>query len=340
MKRILIASVIMIAAISLLSVSIFGVDGFSTAIVRLENYLYVKSGGTLEIETGGTFVAESGSTVNFDSGSTFRLDDDATLVFGNNSDATAGVNTNASNTLQLGPVHGGFADYRGIPNRIEWDWVPGRNGLVTIAGSVSAGTHDTDLVLQGTNASADDVSYATTQGGLRFQTDGANGDEEILWPYQTDSLSMLANTQWTSDKGLRWDGLVITQGSDFKGIYWAGLKTTNTEVVTTDADGLWFRYENDQTVCPNHWQAIYNRNGTDYVYDTGVTVAKNSQYHFAIDIDDDQLPTFYINGAEVASGTLSVTAGINFNPVMGVATDGGAGDMYWTVQRQRLSRGF
>ncbi len=347
MKRtIAICTVISIAVILAATFAPAQVEEYAGAIVRAWNYLYVKSGGELQIETGGTFTAESGSTVNFDAGSTLSLDDDAALAFGVG-DATAGINASASNEFAIGPILGGFADYRGLPSRIEWDWIPGSRGLPTTAGLVAAGTNDQDLVVEGTNASADDVIYATAQGGIQLQTDGADGDEVILYPYKSDgavgsstpSVGMVANTNWRSDKGLRFE-TILTTGQVNKGIIWTGLKQTNTEVIATDNEGVYFRTENDSAIMPNKWVAIFNRAGVDYQYDTGLTFARNTQYHFAIDIDKDQLPHFYINGALVASGTTTVITGINLWPTTGIATDGAAADMNITVQRQRLSQKF
>lgn len=351
MKRtIAICTVISIAVILAATFAPAQVEEYAGAIVRAWNYLYVKSGGELQIETGGTFTAESGSTVNFDAGSTLSLDDDAALAFGVG-DATAGINASASNEFAIGPILGGFADYRGLPSRIEWDWIPGSRGLPTTAGLVAAGTNDQDLVVQGTNASADDVIYATAQGGIQLQTDAADGDEVILYPYKSDgavgsstpSVGMVANTNWRSDKGLQFETILTTGKQNNVGIIWTGLKQTNTEVIATDNEGVYFRTANDEGGTYDtygKWECIFNRAGVDYRYNSGVSFAKDTVFHLAIDIDKDQLPHFYINGALVASGTTTVITGINLWPTTGIATDGAAADMNITVQRQRLSQKF
>jgi len=238
------------------------------------------------------------------------------------------------------------------PPRFELKWtagqcgLPGLNATVTPASADDAAdgatkaeldtmnATDKDFEILGTNASADDVTY-NSEGGLKLQTDGADGDEIILLPHLNTSQSPWTGVTWGSDKEVIWEAH-ITTGSDITNeIIWAGLKLTNVEPTATDADQAFFRYENAVNI--GKWEAIFSIGGTDTVTATSVTVAADTEYHFKIVIDFSRIPKFYINGVLEKTGT-ALTDTKDFIPYIGVANDGTGAAKDITVYGQSISR--
>ncbi len=105
-------------------------------------------------------------------------------------------------------------------------------------------------------------------------------------------------------------------------IAWLGWKLTSTEVVITDADQTFFRYEND--INSGRWQAISSAVGVDVSTDTGLTVGISQRYRLVIHVDADRIPRFYVNGELVYTGLVALTADAVIIPVIGAEVDGGA----------------
>ena len=120
-------------------------------------------------------------------------------------------------------------------------------------------------------------------------------------------------------------------------IVWAGLKLTNTDVVATDNDQCYFRYEDG--VNTGKWQAVSSIGGADDAADSGVTVALSTVYHLVIDIAADRTAAFYINGVLVETSA-ALTDATDFIPYIAVEADGAAEAKTLTVRAQAIERNF
>jgi len=56
------------------------------------------------------------------------------------------------------------------------------------------------------------------------------------------------------------------------------------------------------------WYFIYSVNGTDYLTNTGISVAADTMYHFKISIDSDRKPSIFVNGVQYSVTTSAITA--------------------------------
>lgn len=223
----------------------------------------------------------------------------------------------------------------GVPDKFALQWVAGRGGLVQLNASIGD-TVDHDFEILGTNASNDDVTYYA-EGGLTLETDGADGDEVIVLPHLDADVTPWTSVTWGTDQEVRWECRVRTGANITNAIIWAGLKLTNTEVTATDADQVFFRYEDDNN--DGEWEAVSSVGGSDDEHDTGVVVAVDTEYHLMIEIQSDRTAKFYINGTLVeTSGVL--TDAIDLIPYIGVATDGAAAAKSLHVRGQSISRNY
>jgi len=113
------------------------------------------------------------------------------------------------------------------------------------------------------------------------------------------------------------------------------LKLTNTEVVATDNDQVFVRYEDD--VNSGKFQAVWSIGGTDTTTDTGVTAAVSTRYHIQVVIDASRIARFYLNGSLVAT-TTALTNATDLIPYIGVAADGAAAAKSLRIHGQVIER--
>lgn len=260
--------------------------------------------------------------------------------------------------VRSGPTAGSYR----LGNREKWlqnpsdrfglTWLAGVNGLPQLNAAMTPASADDaadgatkaelDLMnatdhefeILGTNAVNTDITYHA-EGGVKLLTAGADGDEAILLPHLNANQSAWNKFTWGTDQETYWESLILSGAAITNNIIWAGLKLTNTEVKITDADQVYFRYENG--VAGGNWEIIDSIGGTDVVTDTGVAVAVDSAYHVAIEIDSLRRARCYLNGVlEYTSGAL--TTAKDLIPYIGVAADGAAEAKHIIVRGQAISR--
>jgi hypothetical protein len=190
---------------------------------------------------------------------------------------------------------------------------------------------DTNLNFEilGTGASADDVTFGTTVGGILLTTDSSASQEVIVLPHLDTSQTAWANVKWGTENQVIWEAVIRTGASVADVVIWAGLKLTNTATVATDANQAFFRFDG---VVAN-WEATYSISGTDTEVDSGVAVAVNTNYYLRIEIDSDRKAHFYIDDVLVAVST-AMTNDVDLIPYIGV--QGNAKTLY--IVKEKISR--
>jgi hypothetical protein len=227
-----------------------------------------------------------------------------------------------------------------IPRRIEKVWIAGQRGKPGLNADIQNSAESTRMVTDpdfevlGTNASSDDVTYGA-EGGVVLQTDGASGDQVILLPHLDTNQSSWSQVTWGTDRQVEWNAVLKTGTSIANIVIWAGLKLTNTSVIATDNDQVFFRFADADSA---YWQAIASIGGTDVTTTTTVAVAASTEYHLRIVVNSSRVASFYINEALVyTSGAL--TDATDLIPYIGVqAAAAAAKDI--TVYGQAISREF
>jgi hypothetical protein len=318
--------------------------------------LIVANGGAIRYEDGGQVRLGTGDDVTFAWDGT-DLDvlpaaDDSVMNFGNgtlNFDWKLFGNialayllwdASASELSTSGPVR--LSRMNNLSKRYELKWVAGQRGKPGINADINSATEavreiaDPDFEVLGTNGSTDDVTYHV-EGGIKVETDGADGDEVIILPHLDTSQTAWAAVTWGTDQETAWEAHIRTGSNITNTIIWAGLKLTNTEVTATDNDQAFFRYEDD--VNTGKWQAVSSIGGTDSATDAGVTVAVDTEYHLRVSIDSSRLARFYINGVLVkTSGALADAT--DLKPYIGIAADGAGAAKHMYVYGQAIGRKY
>mgnify|MGYP001423515515 CR=1 FL=1 len=169
-----------------------------------------------------------------------------------------------------------------------------------------------DFETLGTNMTTALTTFPGTQAGILMTTAGSDADQSILLPHLDTNQSAWAKVLWGTENQVEWECSINLAATDNQKV-WAGLKLTNDQLPQTDADQAYFYYASDATNGQliddySPWYFIYSVNGTDYLTNTGISVAASTNYHFKISIDSDRKPSIFINGVQKSVSTSAITA--------------------------------
>lgn len=140
-----------------------------------------------------------------------------------------------------------------------------------------------------------------TADGLKIQPSGFSSSFGCVQPYSGGALAL--SGYLAAGKQPSYYIKYKTGSSVASHIIHAGLKVTQTDVVATDDDQVFFRFAdgfNDNKVVLHISNA-----GTDYAYLTDTVLVADTVYEFEIDIDENGKVRAYINGNSVKSYPLT-----------------------------------
>jgi len=229
-----------------------------------------------------------------------------------------------SKTASTGVVHNrtqgfGLRDARRYYLYESFAKKPGLNAVAIIDADANSASDlaaytivNKDFETLGTNYTTALTTYPGTQAGILMTTATADQDQAILLPHLDTNQSAWAKVLWGTENQVEWECSINLAATDNQKV-WAGLKLTNDQLPQTDADQAYFYYATDATngqLIDNYapWYFIYSVNGTDYLTNTGITVAASTNYHFKISIDSDRKPSIFINGVQKSVSTSAITA--------------------------------
>lgn len=192
---------------------------------------------------------------------------------------------------------------------------PGLNADLASGTEATREPVNKDFEVLGTNATSALVSFHTTNAGLLLTTAGADDDQIIILPHLDTKQTAWTNIKWGTENQTVWECSFKTGASIATELIWAGLKLTNTPVIATDNDQVFFRYSTDDSNA--NWQIISSIGGTDTTTDSGVAVAANTQYRFRIEIDSARQANCYINNVLVYR-TAALTNDVDLIPYVGI----------------------
>jgi len=239
---------------------------------------------------------------------------------------------------QFAVADSGLGGGYGVTHRYQlavyFERKPGINADIQNAAESTRMITNPNFEVLGNNGSSDDVTV-DVEGGVKLETDGADGDEVIILPHLDANQSAWEQVDWGIDDEVAWECTIKTGSNITNTIIWAGLKLTNTEVTATDADQVFFRFEDD--VNGGEWQAVSSIGGADDAHDTDVLVAVDTVYRLVIVIGSDRVARMYINGV-LEETTAALTTAVNLIPYIGVAADGAAAAKHIFIRRQMMSK--
>lgn len=193
-----------------------------------------------------------------------------------------------------------------------WKQRPALNAVIALPGSDTTSPTaaafaaytiaNKDFEILGTNMTTALVTFDTTRGGITITTAGADQDQAIIAPHLDTNQSAWQVVKWGTENQLIWECSISTNAIDNQKV-WAGLKLTNDQLIATDADQAFFKFQTDATNSEAFTDYtvlhfIYSVGGTDYISALPITVEADTTYHLKIVINSDRKATIYVNGRQ------------------------------------------
>jgi len=210
----------------------------------------------------------------------------------------------------------------------------------------------------GTNMTTALCTFDTTRAGLTITTAGADQDQAIIAPHLDTAFTAWTGVLWGSENQTEWECSVSTNAIDNQK-WWAGLKLTNDQLISTDANQAYFKFQTDATNSEAFddytlLHFVHSIGGTDYISALPITVAANTTYHLRIKFDSDRKISMFVNGIQyditttsgstggtaVAKGTTksaAMTDDIDFIPYIGIEAGAAAAEAL-DVHYQAINR--
>ena len=207
------------------------------------------------------------------------------------------------------------------------------NDAAALAKYVKANRH---FELLGTNADDAKVTYNSTKAGINLATNGgASTDSMIILPHldfltdqNTGAQTAWTGVLWGTENSVEWSCAITTDSNIADHMIYAGLKLTNAHASATDANQAFFFYDSSKTILSNQtatdtWHFCHSIGGTDYIVNTGLTVATDTSYRFRISINSSRQISIFINDEQYGAATVANgDTGVNINNGSGYGTSG------------------
>ena len=199
----------------------------------------------------------------------------------------------------------------------------------------------------GTNMTTALCTFNTTSAGIVATTAGADQDQAILTPHLDTAATAWAGCLWGTENQVHFETSIALPAIDNQKV-WAGLKLTNDQLVATDADQAFFKFQTDATNSEAFTDYtllhfVHSIGGTDYISALPITVAASTIYHLKITIDSSRQMSIFVNGVNynitstsVSTGGTAVTTGttksaaltddVDFIPYVGIEAGDGAAE--------------
>ena len=184
-----------------------------------------------------------------------------------------------------------------------------------------------DFEVLGTNMTSALSTRNSTAAGIVLTTAGADQDQAILAPHLDSNQTAWTGTLWGTENQVSWECSLNTNAIDNQKL-WAGLKLTNDQLIATDANQAFFKFQTDATNSEAFddytlLHFVHSIGGTDYISALPITVAANTNYHLKIEFDSARKMSIFVNGQQYnitstsgSTGGTAVTTGTTKSAAM------------------------
>lgn len=196
--------------------------------------------------------------------------------------------------------------------------LPGLNADIDQIGTVEvARALSKDVEVVGTNMTSALATF-TSGGGCTVTTAGADNDQAIVVPHADALITALDDMLWKTANQPYISANIITGASIAATTIWLGFQdgdggvgeTTPAGIIGTPADQFGFMYSSEGASTTTEWSCVSSRAGVDTetvalrdadVSTSAEDVAASTLYRFEAYLDKDLIPTYAINGIQVAT---------------------------------------
>lgn len=196
------------------------------------------------------------------------------------------------------------------------------NTTIKIAASIA----NTNFEVKGTNMTTALATFDTTRAGLSITTAGADEDQSIIAPHLDTDMTAWASYLWGTENEVEWECSISTNAIDNQKV-WAGLKLTDDQLIATDDDQLFFKFQTDATNSEAFTDFtllhfVHSIGGTDYISALPITVAADTTYHLQIKIDSARRASIFVNGVQYNVANVAGSTGGTATTAVGRGTIG------------------
>jgi hypothetical protein len=179
----------------------------------------------------------------------------------------------------------------------------------------------------GTNMTTALCTFNTTSAGIVATTAGADQDQAVLTPHLDTAATAWAGCKWGTENQVHWETSIALPAIDNQKV-WAGLKLTNDQLIATDDDQAYFKFQTDATNSEAFddftlLHFVHSIGGTDHISVLPITVAADTIYHLKITFDSSRQMSIFVNGVQYnitstsgSTGGTSVTTGTTKSAAM------------------------
>jgi len=241
----------------------------------------------------------------------------------------------------------------------SWKQRPALNADIDQAYTVEvARAANRNFEVLGTNMTTALVTFDSDRAGIIITTAGADQDQSIIAPHLDTNQTAWTGVGWGTENQTQWECAVSTNAIDNQK-WWAGLKLTNDQLIATDANQAFFKFQTDATNSEAFTDYtllhfVHSIADTDYISALPITIAANTLYRLKITIDSNRKASIFVNGEQYnvtttsgSTGGTAVTTGttptaaltndINFIPYIGIEAGAAAAELL-DVHHQAISR--
>ena len=204
---------------------------------------------------------------------------------------------------------------------------PGLNANIDQAYTVEvARAANKNFEVLGTNMTTALCTFNTTKAGIVITTAGSDADQSIIAPHLDTNQTAWSGVNWGTENQVEWECCISLPAIDNQKV-WAGLKLTNDQLVATDANQAFFKFQTDATNSETFatfakLHFIHSIADVDFISELPITVAADTNYHLKIVFDSARKVSIFVNGIQYnitstsgSTGT-AVTAGTTKSAAM------------------------
>ena len=181
--------------------------------------------------------------------------------------------------------------------------------------AVANNTSNKNFEVLGTGMTTELCTFNSNRAAIKITTAGSANDQGIILPHLDPNQTAWTGIKWGTENQIEWEcAISLPEINNIK--IWAGLKSSNTQVIETNDDQLFFKFQTDKDNSNLETFSEYSKlhfihsiDGIDYISQLPITVAANTIYRLRISVDSNRKASIFVNDIQYNITTTSGSTG-------------------------------
>lgn len=178
---------------------------------------------------------------------------------------------------------------------------------------VANNTSNKNFEVLGTRMTTASCTFNSNRAAITITTNGHEEDQAIIAPHLDTNQTAWTGIKWGTENQIEWECAISLPAIDNQKV-WAGLKVTHDQLIATDDDQLFFKFQtdNDNSETFSEYSKlhfIHSIDGTHYISQLPITVAANTIYRLRISVDSNRKASIFVNDIQYNITTTSGSTG-------------------------------